>query len=271
MSRSIPTAEAPLVSIEGVRKRFGANEVLKGVSAEVKAGEILTLIGPSGSGKTTLLRCVNFLERYDGGRVVVDGHSVGYGFDERGGRTLRPDREIAAARAEVGMVFQSFNLFPHLNVLQNIIAAPMKVRGERKDAASETAMALLRRVGLEHKAQQYPFSLSGGQQQRVAIVRALAMKPRLLLMDEVTSALDPQLVGEVLDTIAQLATEGMTMIITTHEMEFARQVSSQILFMTDGAEVERGTPQQVFEAPRTPQLQQFLERYSGRTRSRVAA
>ena len=270
MNSSIP-ASAPLVSIDKVRKRFGSHEVLKGVSAEVRAGEILTLIGPSGSGKTTLLRCVNFLERYDGGQVVVDGQSIGYRFDAQGGRRLRPDREIAAARAEVGMVFQSYNLFPHLTVLQNIIAAPMKVRGESRDVASECAMALLRRVGLAHKAGLYPSSLSGGQQQRVAIVRALAMKPRLLLMDEVTSALDPQLVGEVLDTIAQLAAEGMTMIITTHEMEFARQVSSQMLFMSDGAEVERGTPEQMFEAPRTPQLQQFLERYSGRARSRARA
>jgi polar amino acid transport system ATP-binding protein len=234
------------------------------VSTSVGAGEVLSLIGPSGSGKTTLLRCVNFLERYDGGRISVDGKSVGYVFDEGGGRRLRSAADIAAGRAEVGMVFQSYNLFPHMTVLENIIAAPMQVRGVGRKEATDSAMQLLKLVGLDHKAQSYPAALSGGQQQRVAIARALAMKPRLLLMDEVTSALDPQLVGEVLEVIGKLAADGMTMMLATHEMEFARQVSSQVLFMADGKLVESGPPEQVFGNPLTERLQKFLQRYHAR-------
>lgn len=254
----------PLVVIDQINKNFGAMQVLKGICASVGSGEVLSLIGPSGSGKTTLLRCVNFLERYDAGRIAIDGETVGYEFDEQGRRKQRSASVIAAQRANVGMVFQSFNLFPHLTVLNNIVAAPMKVKGLSRADATEVAMALLKQVGLQEKASQYPATLSGGQQQRVAIARALAMKPRLLLMDEVTSALDPQLVGEVLDVIGQLASDGMTMILATHEMEFARQVSTQVLFMADGCVVEHGPPQRLFGAPETDELQKFLHRYNDR-------
>jgi polar amino acid transport system ATP-binding protein len=257
-------AAAHLVAVDGVDKVFGKVKVLDAVSASIGAGEVLSLIGPSGSGKTTLLRCVNFLERYDAGRITVDGKSVGYTFDAAGGRRLRSAVDVAAGRAEVGMVFQSFNLFPHMTVIENIIAAPMKVRGIVRREATDTAMDLLKLVGLDHKAQQYPASLSGGQQQRVAIARALAMKPRLLLMDEVTSALDPQLVGEVLDVISKLAADGMTMMLATHEMEFARQVSSKVLFMADGQVVESGPPEKLFGNPDTERLQKFLQRYNAR-------
>ncbi len=257
-----PTAAGtPLVVIDQIEKVYGSTQVLKGVSACVGAGEVLSLIGPSGSGKTTLLRCVNFLEKYDRGSITVEGQTVGYTFDGQGGRRLRSTTEIAAQRAHVGMVFQSYNLFPHMTVLDNIVAAPVKVKGLPRSEAVDTAMALLKQVGLEEKARQYPAALSGGQQQRVAIARALAMKPRLLLMDEVTSALDPQLVGEVLDVIGQLAADGMTMILATHEMEFARQVSTQVLFMADGLVVEQGPPRTLFGHPETDRLQKFLQRY----------
>ncbi|MCK9510819.1 MAG: amino acid ABC transporter ATP-binding protein [Pigmentiphaga sp.] len=249
-----------MVEIRRLSKHYGDTPVLNDVSLTVKPGEVVSLIGPSGSGKTTLLRCINFLERYDGGDLRVLGHTVGYrDGDER--RRLRPDREIAAARADTGMVFQSYNLFPHLTVLENIVLAPMRVRGIRRREAVEIARALLARVNLADKEERYPAALSGGQQQRVAIARALAMRPRLLLMDEVTSALDPQLVGEVLDVMRALAAEGMTMILATHEMEFARQVSSQVVFMADGAVVESGPPAALFEQPRTERLQRFLQRY----------
>jgi polar amino acid transport system ATP-binding protein len=262
MLDSKPAAStAPLVAIEGLGMSFGSNQVLRDVSVSVGSGDVLTLIGPSGSGKTTLLRCINFLERYDAGRIAIAGESVGYRFGADGSRSLLPDREIAASRAEAGMVFQSFNLFPHLTVLDNLVVAPVRVRGMALGAAKEQAMVLLRRVGLEGKADQYPATLSGGQQQRVAIARALAMKPRLLLMDEVTSALDPQLVDEVLEVIGSLAREGMTMVIATHEMHFARQVSSNVLFMAGGQDVEFGPPAQIFEAPKTAQLAAFLGRY----------
>jgi polar amino acid transport system ATP-binding protein len=267
--RELPATQAPLLSIEGVGKSYGQVQVLRDVSASVGSGEVLSLIGPSGSGKTTLLRCVNFLERFEQGRITVAGESVGWNIDSQGRRSLKPARAIAAARAEVGMVFQSYNLFPHLTVLRSLISAPMRVRGVSREEAAELALSLLERVGLGDKADRYPHQLSGGQQQRVAIARALAMKPRLLLMDEVTSALDPQLVGEVLDVIGQLANEGMTMLLATHEMEFARQVSSQVLFMADGAVVERGSPDAVFGAPGTERLRKFLQRYNAARGSQV--
>ncbi|MFT3818658.1 MAG: amino acid ABC transporter ATP-binding protein [Rubrivivax sp.] len=258
------SAVQPLVSIDQVEKVFGPTRILDKVSASIGAGQVLSLIGPSGSGKTTLLRCVNFLERYDGGRITVNGKSVGYVFNERGQRRLRSTTDIAAGRAEVGMVFQSYNLFPHMTAIENVVVAPTKVRGMARAPAMEAGMELLKLVGLDHKARSYPAALSGGQQQRVAIARALAMKPRLLLMDEVTSALDPQLVGEVLDVIGRLAADGMTMILATHEMEFARQVSSQVLFMADGQVVESGPPQKLFGNPDTERLRKFLQRYNAR-------
>jgi polar amino acid transport system ATP-binding protein len=264
MHSSVPSPSAdalPLVHIDNVEKTFGSTRVLDGVSAQIGQGEVLSLIGPSGSGKTTLLRCVNFLERYDGGCVTVEGQTVGYVFEAQG-RKLRSASAIAAQRARVGMVFQSYNLFPHLTVLENVVAAPIKVKRLPRSEATEIAMALLKQVGLQEKAGRYPAALSGGQQQRVAIARALAMKPRLLLMDEVTSALDPQLVGEVLDVIGQLAADGMTMILATHEMAFARQVSTKVLFMADGRVVEQGAPGKLFGSPETERLRAFLQRYN---------
>ena len=256
------TDAVPLVRIENVEKNFGSTRVLKGVSVQVGQGEVLSLIGPSGSGKTTLLRCVNFLEKYDGGCVTVEGQTVGYVFDAQGHRKQRSASDIAAQRARVGMVFQSYNLFPHLTVLENVVAAPIKVSRMPRHEATDMAMALLKQVGLHDKSTRYPAALSGGQQQRVAIARALAMRPRLLLMDEVTSALDPQLVGEVLDVIGQLAADGMTMILATHEMAFARQVSTKVLFMADGLVVEEGAPRKLFGSPETQRLQAFLQRYN---------
>lgn len=243
----------------GIKKRFGANEVLKGVDLTVLKGEVMCIIGPSGSGKSTLLRSMNHLEEIDAGRVELDGELVGY--RQRGHRYVTlPEKQLAAQRARMGMVFQSFNLFPHMTVLENLVEAPVRVQGRRAKEVKEEALTLLARVGLSDKAQQYPRQLSGGQQQRVAIARALAMKPRLMLFDEPTSALDPELVGEVLEVMKGLARDGLTMVVVTHEMGFAREVADSVLFMDGGYVVERGTPRQVLLDPQQARTKDFLSR-----------
>ncbi|RFU39812.1 amino acid ABC transporter ATP-binding protein [Actinomadura logoneensis] len=253
-----PVAEREVVlRATGIRKRFGPNEVLKGVDLTVLRGEVLCIIGPSGSGKSTLLRSLNHLEEIDGGRVELDGELIGY--RRRGHRYVTlPGKQLAAQRARVGMVFQSFNLFPHMTVLQNIVESPVGVLKQPVREATATAMALLERVGLESKADAYPRQLSGGQQQRVAIARALAMKPRLVLFDEPTSALDPELVGEVLEVMKDLARDGLTMVVVTHEMGFAREVADTVLFMDGGIAVERGRPEDVLLNPRQARTKDFL-------------
>ena len=251
---------APLLIARDVRKRFGPHEVLKGVSLEVARGEVVCVIGPSGSGKTTFLRCLNHLERIDSGRIEIDGELVGY--RERGDGTLVEDapREVARKRAEIGFVFQRFNLWPHLTAVENIIEAPVHVRGERRAEAVATAERLLARVGLLDKRDAYPAKLSGGQQQRVAIARALAMRPKLMLFDEATSALDPETVGEVLGVMAELAAEGMTMVCVTHEMGFAREAADRVVMMDDGVVIEEGPPERIFTNPHSERTRQFLSK-----------
>ena len=251
---------APILVARDVRKRFGAHEVLKGVSLEVARGEVVCVIGPSGSGKTTFLRCLNHLERIDSGRIEIDGALVGY--RERGDGALVEDapREVARKRAEIGFVFQRFNLWPHLTALENVVEAPVHVRGERRVEAVAAAERLLERVHLLDKRDAYPAKLSGGQQQRVAIARALAMRPKLMLFDEATSALDPETVGEVLAVMEELAAEGMTMICVTHEMGFAREAADRVVMMDDGLIVEDGPPSQFFTAPRHERTRQFLSK-----------
>jgi polar amino acid transport system ATP-binding protein len=249
----------PLVKALNVSKAFGHVEVLKGIDLEVNSGEVVCLLGPSGSGKTTLLRCINSLERIDGGRIWVDGDLVG--LEERNGRLHRlTDKRIAAQRRDIGMVFQRFNLFPHLTALENVVEAPIKVRGLSRKQAHERADVLLERVGLADRAQNYPSQLSGGQQQRVAIARALAMQPKLMLFDEPTSALDPELVGEVLQVMRELAADGTTMVVVTHEVAFARDVADQVVFMDGGVVVERGTPAEVIGNPKEERTRTFLAR-----------
>ncbi len=246
-----------LLSIRGLSKRFGQTEVLKGVDLDVSAGEVVSIIGASGSGKTTLLRCVNLLEDFDAGEIVLDGVSIGY--STIGGRRRRfPERELARQRAMTGMVFQSFNLFPHLSALGNVTLGLTKVRQLTRADARSRALAWLDRVGLSERAAHYPGQLSGGQQQRVAIARALAMDPKLVLLDEITSALDPELVGEVLGTIKSLAKEGTTMLIVTHEMRFAREVSHRIVFMDNGRIAEQGAPNDLLGRPSSARLKEFL-------------
>ena len=249
----------PMVQAEGVHKRFGRLEVLKGIDLEVKAGEVMCIVGPSGSGKSTFLCCINHLEQINSGRLSVDGELVGY--RERKGKLheLR-DREVSAKRREIGMVFQHFNLFPHMSALGNVVEAPIQVGGQLKSEAAELGRELLTRVGLADKFDSYPAQLSGGQQQRVAIARALAMKPKLMLFDEPTSALDPELVGEVLDVMRELATSGMTMIVVTHEMGFAREVGDSLVFMDEGVIVESGTPRDVLTNPREERTKLFLSK-----------
>jgi polar amino acid transport system ATP-binding protein len=249
----------PLVQAEGVRKSFGAVEVLKGIDLEVQQGEVLCIVGPSGSGKSTFLRCINHLERVDGGFLRVDGELVGY--REKNGKLYElREKEVAARRRSIGMVFQRFNLFPHMTAEQNIMEAPVQVLGESTSEARARARQLLDRVGLADKYAAYPRQLSGGQQQRVAIARALAMQPRLMLFDEPTSALDPELVGEVLDVMKQLAQGGMTMIVVTHEMGFAREVGDKLVFMDAGVVVETGKPQDVLTDPQHERTQAFLSK-----------
>ncbi len=250
---------APLVEARGVRKSFGRHEVLSGIDLTVDTGEVLCLLGPSGSGKSTFLRCINHLEKITSGELSVGGELVGY---RRTGDTLHElrEREVAAKRAEIGMVFQRFNLFPHMTALENVMEAPVRVRKIKPAVARDQARALLGRVGLADRAAHHPAQLSGGQQQRVAIARALAMEPKLLLFDEPTSALDPELVGEVLDVMQGLARDGMTMIVVTHEIGFAREAAHRVAFMDGGVIVESGPAQQVLGSPREERTRAFLSK-----------
>ena len=238
----------PIVDIEGLRKRYGSNEVLKGIDLKVRRGEVIAIIGKSGSGKSTLLRCINGLEEFQDGRLQVDGQPLRHG----------DAKAMRALRQHVGMIFQGFNLFPHLSVGRNVMLAPTLVNKRDAAAAESQARTLLERVSLADKFEAWPDQLSGGQQQRVAIARALAMEPSVMLCDEITSALDPELVGEVLKVIESLADEGMTLLMVTHEMNFARQVSDRVVFMHAGLIHEVGPPEQLFGAPQTPELKQFL-------------
>jgi glutamine transport system ATP-binding protein len=238
-----------MIRVEHLRKQFGTLEVLKDISVEIQEKEVVCVIGPSGSGKSTFLRCLNLLEPVSGGKVWVDGHDL-----------TDPKTDINKVRTEVGMVFQQFNLFPHKRVIENITLAPIQVRGWTKEKAEAKAMELLNKVGLADKAQAYPEQLSGGQQQRVAIARALAMDPKVMLFDEPTSALDPEMVGEVLAVMKQLAQEGMTMVVVTHEMGFAREVSDRVLFMDQGVIVEEGPPNELFNAPKHERTRTFLSK-----------
>lgn len=249
--------QLPMVDARSIHKSFGSNEVLKGIDLTVNRGEVLCLLGPSGSGKSTFLRCINHLETISGGRLFVDGELIG--FHERDGvlYEMKPT-DIAQQRREIGMVFQRFNLFPHLTALENVIEAPMGVKGLSKEQAVSKAREVLASVGLAEKADAYPSQLSGGQQQRVAIARALAMEPKLMLFDEPTSALDPELVGDVLDVMRKLAQSGMTMIVVTHEMGFAREVADQVVFMDQGVVVEAGAPSEVLDNPKNARTQAFL-------------
>jgi polar amino acid transport system ATP-binding protein len=250
-----------LVTIQNLVKRFGAHEILRGVSLEVGKGEVVVVIGPSGSGKTTLLRCINFLEEYQGGRIYVDGQLMGY--REKNGQLIKlPEDTIAKMRADVGMVFQGFNLFPHLTALDNVLLGLTKVRKLAKSEAEDRAVMWLKRVGLADKLKSYPAELSGGQQQRVGIARAVAMEPKLMLFDEVTSALDPELVNEVLTVMEDLAHTGMTMLVVTHEMLFAREIAHRIIFMDEGLIVEEGPPRQIFEQPQTERLRSFFRHFA---------
>lgn len=248
---------APMIAIKNVWKRYGRLDVLKGIDLEVPRGGVTCLIGPSGSGKSTLLRCVNHLEKVTSGRIEVDGELIGYR-EKNGNLYELTPKQAAAQRVDIGMVFQHFNLFTHRTVLENIIEAPVQVRGENKDEAIEHARKLLDQVGLAHKADAYPVQLSGGQQQRVAIARALAMRPKLMLFDEPTSALDPELVGEVLNVMRHLADEGMTMLVVTHEMGFAREVADEVAFMDGGVIVEHGPAAEVIGNPQHERTQEFL-------------
>jgi len=256
-----PAADVREVVVEAadIHKFFGRNEVLKGVSMTVKRQEVVVVIGPSGSGKTTFIRCINHLEKIQRGRIMVNGHLIGY--RETNGRLVEDkEKNIAQQRREIGMVFQRFNLFPHKTALENVIEAPVQVRGQKEAEAKAVGMALLTRVGLAQKADAYPAQLSGGQQQRVAIARALAMKPALMLFDEPTSALDPEMIGEVLEVMKELAREGMTMIVVSHEMGFAREVADRIVMMDDGLIVEEGTPEHFFTNPTHERTKSFLSK-----------
>ena len=249
----------PMVKAEGVHKRFGRLEVLKGITLEVMRGEVMCLLGPSGSGKSTFLRCINHLEKINSGRLSVDGELVGYRQQGERLHELR-EAEVARKRAQIGMVFQHFNLFPHMTALENVTCGPVYVRGASRVSAHAQATELLERVGLADKAETYPSQLSGGQQQRVAIARALAMDPKLMLFDEPTSALDPELVGDVLAAMQELARTGMTMIVVTHEMGFAREVAGKVVFMDEGAVVESGPPNEVLANPRHERTRAFLSK-----------
>jgi polar amino acid transport system ATP-binding protein len=253
------TGTEPVIRAEGVRKSFGTTEVLRGIDLEVRAGEVCCIVGPSGSGKSTFLRCINHLEKVDAGQVWVSGQMVGY--ERRGDRLHeRGEKAVAARRRDIGMVFQRFNLFPHMTVLENVMEAPLRVRREKRDVVRARAQQLLDRVGLGGRGDAYPSQLSGGQQQRVAIARALAMQPTVMLFDEPTSALDPELVGEVLEVMRRLAADGMTMVVVTHEMGFAREVGDSLVFMDEGLVLERGRPQDVLTDPQHPRCRAFLSR-----------
>ena len=252
--------ETPLIQVRGLHKSFGKLEVLRGVSFEVKRGEVMAIIGPSGSGKSTLLRCLNFLEEYQAGEVLFDNTLVGYRRDTVGRRKLDSERNVRRIRARLGMVFQSFNLFPHKTVLENVIEGPVVVKGQPRAEAEAEARTLIARVGLTDKMDTYPTKLSGGQQQRAAIARALAMQPAAMLFDEPTSSLDPELVGEVLEVMQSLAADGMTMMVVTHEMGFARRVADRVMMMDAGEIVELAPPEQIFSKPKSPRTAEFLRR-----------
>ncbi len=248
-----------MVEIRGLRKTYGTRKVLRGIDLDVAIGRVLCIIGPSGSGKSTLLACINRLEPFDSGQLRVDGELVGY--REHKGRLYElPERDVARMRQDIGMVFQQFNLFPHMTALQNIVEAPIRVKRVRADQARKHAIELLDRVGLGDKQNNYPAQLSGGEQQRVAIARALAMQPKLMLFDEPTSALDPELVGDVLKVMKDLAQSGMTMIVVTHELGFAGEVADELVFIDDGLIVEQGDPRDILSAPKQPRTQEFLSR-----------
>ncbi len=251
MSNSAETANGrkPLIEFREVHKHFGKLHILRGINEKIMEGEVIVILGPSGCGKSTMLRCINHLEKIDAGDLIVDGVNLG-----------DPHANVSRIRAETGMVFQQFNLFPHLSVLQNVMLAPMKVRGISKDAAREKGLKLLKRVGIEQKADAFPIQLSGGQQQRVAIARSLAMDPKIMLFDEPTSALDPEMIREVLDVMRALAQAGMTMAIVTHEMAFAREVANRVLFIDGGVVCERGTPAEFFDNPKEERAKDFLSK-----------
>lgn len=255
-------ANAPLeIEIKGLVKSYGTLSVLKGIDLEVSRGEVVVLIGPSGSGKSTLLNCINFLEPYEGGLIRVNGSSVGYNVDSKTGlRRPQSEKELNAVRTRIGMVFQHFNLFPHMTALGNINEAPIHVKGKSREEATRRSRELLARVGLAAKENAYPAELSGGQKQRIAIARSLAMEPKVMLFDEVTSALDPELVGEVLAVMRDLARDGMTMLVVTHEMGFARDVADRVVFMDEGAIVEQDCPEAFFTRPNTERARGFLSR-----------
>jgi polar amino acid transport system ATP-binding protein len=254
-----PELSQTMVQARQVRKHFGRLEVLRGIDLTVNRGEVLCLVGPSGSGKSTFMRCINHLEKIDGGELEVDGQLVGY--RQHGNRLYElRDIEICGMRSQIGMVFQRFNLFPHMSVLDNVMSGPVWVKKETTETSRERALSLLERVGLVDKVKNYPNQLSGGQQQRVAIARALAMEPKLMLFDEPTSALDPELVGEVLDVMRRLAEEGMTMIVVTHEMGFAREVGDTLVFMDAGIVVESGDPKVVLTSPQHERTRAFLSK-----------
>ena len=246
-----------MIDAQQVWKSFGRLDVLKGINLQVPKGTVTCLIGPSGSGKSTMLRCVNHLEKVNAGRLYVDGDLVGYR-EKEGVLHEISEKDAARQRADIGMVFQQFNLFPHRTALENIMEAPVQVKGVKPDEARKQGMDLLEQVGLAHKADAFPMQLSGGQQQRIAIARALAMEPKLMLFDEPTSALDPELVGDVLQVMKDLAARGMTMLVVTHEMGFAREVADDVVFMDAGVVVERGTPDELLGNPREPRTQSFL-------------
>jgi polar amino acid transport system ATP-binding protein len=256
--KALPEPAAPLIEIRGLTKRFGSNEVLRQVSLTIPKGQTVAVIGPSGSGKTTMLRCINLLEEFEDGEIIFDGEPIGYRVASDGRRRRLPERDIAASRSNIGIVFQSFNLFPHMTVLRNIMFAPVRSGRRTGAAARDEAFRLLDRVGLREKADAFPAHLSGGQLQRVAIVRALAMAPDAILFDEPTSALDPEMIREVLDVIRDLSQQGMTMVVVSHEMGFAREAAHRVIFMDAGRIVEQGPPAQVFGAPREERTRRFL-------------
>ena len=249
-----------IVEAENVHKWFGDNHVLRGINLTVSEGEVVIMIGPSGSGKSTFLRCLNHLEKIDEGKVKVAGHYIGYQEDENGRLIETSDKEAARQRQVIGMVFQHFNLFPHLSAIENITVSPINVLKKTVEEANSDALRLLERVGLPEKANAYPGQLSGGQQQRVAIARALAMHPRVMMFDEATSALDPEMIKEVLDVMIDLAKEGMTMVVVTHEMGFARAAADRAVFLDEGVVIEEGTTEAFFSKPKTERLQEFLEK-----------
>ena len=251
----------PALKVEDLHKRFGALEVLKGISLTAHQGDVISLIGSSGSGKSTLLRCINLLETPNSGHVWVNGELIEMTTNRKGETIAKSSRQVDRIRSKLGMVFQQFNLWTHMTIIENIIEAPVHVLGQNKKAAKETAMSLLEKVGIADKAKSYPAHLSGGQQQRAAIARALAMEPTVMLLDEPTSALDPELVGDVLAVMRQLAEEGRTMLVATHEMDFCRDVSTQVIFLDEGRVGEQGPPEKVFNAPESVRCRQFLSRF----------